>query len=81
MLQAGLLLRVSPAPQPITAAACLKAPAALLQHCGAVGGALASHFSYFPAWQEMHKSTDILQRYERIAEEACGKEHLVPYSS
>jgi hypothetical protein len=67
--------------QPPTAAACLTALAAPLQHCGAVGGALASHFSYFPTWQEMHKNTDTLQRYERIAEEACGREHLVPYST
>ncbi len=52
---------------------------AALQHCGAVGGAIASHFSYFPTWEHMWHKTDFLQRYERIAEEACGKERLVGY--
>ncbi len=46
-------------------------------HAGAVGSALAAHFSYHPQREYLIQSTNLLEEYERVAVDACGQEHLV----
>jgi hypothetical protein len=46
-------------------------------HAGAVGSALAAHFSYFPQREYLVQNTTLLEEYERVAVDACGREHLV----
>ena len=37
------------------------------QHCGAVGKALAAHFSYYPQRSGLESQTDLLMAYEALA--------------
>jgi hypothetical protein len=46
-------------------------------HAGAVGSALAAHFSYYPQREYLVQNTTLLEEYERVAVDACGQEHLV----
>ncbi len=43
------------------------------RHCGAVGRAVVSHFSYFPSVGALESFTNLLELYEEVAVNVTGR--------
>lgn len=56
-------------------------PAKKHMHCAAIGETLVAHFGYWPQNYYLHRYTNLLQRYEEVAQQLMADHHQTPYNS